>query len=333
VAVTDASQVGEARRAAATLTARLGFGETEAGKVALVVTEAAGNLVKHARDGEILLRPLERDGVAGLEILAIDRGPGIADHRRCLRDGFSTAGTPGTGLGAIARLASFTDVHSIVPSGTALLARLWGGPAPAPRSGLRVGVVCLPVAGEEVCGDAWAEEQSSGRALLLVADGLGHGPLAAEAARDAVRVFRDNAAHAPAEILRAIHLALRSTRGAAVAVAAMDLVGGSVCYAGVGNIASTVFSAGKTRSLVSHNGTVGHAARRFQEFDYPFPADATLVMHSDGLSSRWGLDAYPELLLRDPALLAGVLYRDFRRGRDDVTVLAASRAVGGEADS
>src|SRR5262249_8438817 len=144
------------------------FGETEAGKVALVVTEAAGNLVKHARDGEILLRPLARDGVVGLEILAIDCGPGIADYRRCLRDGFSTAGTPGPGLGAIARLASFTDVHSVVPSGTALLARLGAGPAPAPPRGLRVGVVCLPVAGEEICGDAWAVEHAHGRIVLLV---------------------------------------------------------------------------------------------------------------------------------------------------------------------
>jgi anti-sigma regulatory factor (Ser/Thr protein kinase) len=331
--VTEASQVGEARRAAAALTARLGFGETEAGKVAIVVTEAAGNLVKHARGGEILLRSLERDGVAGLEILALDRGPGMTDVGRCFRDGFSTAGTPGTGLGAIRRLSSFADIHSTLPTGTALLARLWSGPAPGPPAGLRVGAVTVPVAGEEVCGDAWAVEQDAGRTVLLVVDGLGHGPCAADAARDAVRVFRENASLAPAEILRAIHLALRSTRGAAVAVAAVDLTEETVHYAGVGNIAGTILSGGAMRSLVSHNGTVGHEARKFQEFAYPFPADATLVMHSDGLASRWGLEPYPGLALRDPALIAGVLYRDFRRGRDDVTVLAASRPIGGEADS
>ncbi len=68
--------------------------------------------------------------------------------------------------------------------------------------------------------------------------------------------------------------------------------------------------------------------RKFQEFAYPFPKGATLVMHSDGLISRWTLDAYPGLAAHDPALVAGVLYRDFQRGRDDVTVLVARGAEG-----
>jgi anti-sigma regulatory factor (Ser/Thr protein kinase) len=325
--VTEPSQVGEARRAAAALAARLGFGEEEAGKVALVVTEAATNLVKHANAGVILLRPLEQGGTPGVEILALDKGPGMADVNRCLRDGFSSAGTPGTGLGAITRLAAFADIHSVPEKGTALLARLWSRP-PAEAAGLRVGAVCLPVSGEVVCGDAWAVAQDAGRALVLVADGLGHGPSAAAAAQEAVRVFRDNAGGAPAEILQAIHLALRSTRGAAAAVAAVDLAGGTLAYAGVGNISGMILEPQGGRSLVSHNGTLGHAARTFQEFAYPFAEHATLVMHSDGLLSRWALDAYPGLSRRDPALLAGVLYRDFRRGRDDVTVLAVSRADG-----
>jgi anti-sigma regulatory factor (Ser/Thr protein kinase) len=332
VPVTELSQVGEARRVAIALAAWQGFGETEAGQVALVVTEAATNLVKHARDGVILLRCVHERGTAGLEVLALDRGPGMADVGHCLRDGFSTAGTPGTGLGAIARLSGCADIHSVPGQGTALLVRLWAGPPPGPPEGLRVGAVSVPVAGEEVCGDAWAVEQADGRAVLLVADGLGHGPDAAAAAREAVRVFRDSAGLGPADILQAIHPALRSTRGAAVAVAEVRLREGAVRYAGVGNITGTVLSAGGDRSLVSHNGTLGHAARRFQEFAYPFPQGATLVMHSDGLSSRWDLDAYPGLHARDPALIAGVLYRDFRRGRDDATVLAASRA-GGEAPS
>jgi anti-sigma regulatory factor (Ser/Thr protein kinase) len=325
--VTEPSQVGEARRAAAALAARLGFGEQEAGKVALVVTEAATNLVKHAREGVILLRPLERGGATGVELLALDRGPGTADVSRWLSDGFSTAGTSGTGLGAITRLAAFADLHSTPEKGTALLARLWSRP-PAEAAGLRVGAVCVPVAGEEVCGDAWAVAQDAGRALVLVADGLGHGPQAAAAAQEAVRVFRDNAAGAPAEILQAIHLALRSTRGAAAAVAAVDRAGGAVVYAGVGNVSGMILAQEGSRSLVSHNGTLGHEARKFQEFASPFAEHATLVMHTDGLLSRWALDAYPGLARRDPALIAGILFRDFRRGRDDTTVLAVSRAEG-----
>jgi anti-sigma regulatory factor (Ser/Thr protein kinase) len=325
VAVTEASQVGEARRAAAALVGQLGFDATEAGKVALVVTEAANNLAKHATGGELLLGAVEREGVTGIQVLALDRGPGMADLGRCLRDGFSTAGTPGTGLGAITRLSSLFDIHSAAHVGTAVLARLWSGPLPAGPAapGLEVGAVSLPRPGERVCGDAWAVEQGPGRSLFLVTDGLGHGPLAAEAAREAVRVFRECAHLDPAAILDLIHGALRSTRGAAVAVVEVNRANEQVRCAGVGNISGTILAAGASRCLVSHNGTVGHALHKVQEFTYPFPAGALLVLHSDGLATSWRLDRYPGLAARHPSLVAGVLYRDFKRGRDDVTVVVA----------
>jgi anti-sigma regulatory factor (Ser/Thr protein kinase) len=328
--VTEVSQVGEARRAAAALAGRLGFDETEGGKVALVVTEASTNLVKHAARGEMLLRPLERGGLGGLEVLALDRGPGMADPERCLRDGFSTAGTPGTGLGAIARLAGFFEIHSLPQVGTALLARLWARPQPAVQGpgGLEVGAVSLPKAGEEACGDGWAVESYGERTLALVADGLGHGLMAAEAARGAVRVFRKNARLAPAEVVQAVHAALRSTRGAAVAVAELRLNDRELRFVGVGNIAGTVYAGGASRSTVSHNGTAGHELRKVQEFVYPFPPGALLVMHSDGLATHWRLDRYAGLAGQHPGLVAGVLYRDFQRGRDDVTVVAVREGRG-----
>jgi anti-sigma regulatory factor (Ser/Thr protein kinase) len=324
--VTETSHVGEARRRGAALAQRLGFDETGAGKAAIVVTEAATNLVKHGTQGELHLRPLERDGVGGLEVLALDRGPGMADLGRCLRDGFSTAGTSGTGLGAIARLSDFFDIHTAPQVGTALLARLWAWPVPGGEP--EVGAAHVAKPGEPVCGDGWAVEHLPGRVGVLVADGLGHGPIAADAAAQAVRVFRASFTLGPAAALRAMHDALRSTRGAAAAIADLDFAAGTLHYAGVGNISGTVLSGGASRSAVSHNGTLGHEARKFQEFAYDFPRDATLVMHSDGLTSHWNLDRYPGLLTRHPALLAGVLCRDFKRGRDDVTVVAVREGAG-----
>jgi anti-sigma regulatory factor (Ser/Thr protein kinase) len=326
LAVAEASQVGEARRAAAALAGRLGFGEAEAGKVALVVTEAATNLVKHAGGGAVLLSPVEDGPAVGIEVLALDRGPGIPDLGRCLRDGYSTAGTPGTGLGAIVRLSASADFYSRPPAGAALVARLWSRPPPAADAPppFRVGAVSVPKAGEEVCGDCWAVRHEGGCCVLLVADGLGHGALAAEASRAAARILRDGPRMGPAAVLQAAHAALRGTRGAAVAVAEADLAAGEVRFAGVGNVAGCIITpGGECRSMASHNGTVGHEARKFQEFVYPLPAGALLVMNSDGLTSRWNLDASPGLAVRDPALIAGVLYRDFQRGRDDVTVLVA----------
>ncbi|MFE1744080.1 SpoIIE family protein phosphatase [Coleofasciculus sp. H7-2] len=321
--ILESSQVGEARRIAIALAHRLGFNETERGQVGIVVTEIANNLVLHAKDGLLLLQALTKNEIAGIEILALDKGPGISNLSQCLRDGFSTAGTPGNGLGAVNRLSTFFEIHSVPKVGTALLSHLWASSIPAKQSNnnLEIGVVCLPMTGEEVSGDAWAIDQQPGRSLLLVADGLGHGPLAAQASIEAVRIFRDNVYKSPKEIIEAAHAALRSTRGAALAIAEVDFERLVVRFAGVGNIAGCVFSPEGSYSMVSHNGTVGHEVRKIQEFVYQWPIGGLLVMHSDGLGTQWRLDRYAGLITRHPSLIAGVLYRDFNRGRDDVTVL------------
>jgi hypothetical protein len=134
---------------------------------------------------------VEHGPIGGLEVLALDLGPGMADVGRCLADGYSTAGSRGVGLGAMARLSALFDIHSRPGEGTAVLARLWSAPLPErpEAAGLEFGVVSLPLAGEEVCGDAWAVDEGRGRSFVLVVDGLGHGPQAAEAAREAVRAF------------------------------------------------------------------------------------------------------------------------------------------------
>lgn len=321
--IVESSQAGEARRIALALASRLGFNETERGKVGIVVTEAANNLVRHAKDGELVLQPLTRNEIEGIEILALDKGPGISNINECLRDGFSTAGTSGTGLGAMSRLSAFFDIYSVPKLGSACLAQLWANSPPVKpvESDLDRGVVCLPKIGEEISGDAWATAQNSGRTLLLVADGLGHGPQAAQASREAVRIFQANLGKSPKEIVEAAHAALRSTRGAALAIAEVDFEQLTVRFAGVGNISGTILAQEKTNSLVSYNGTVGHEVRKIQEFVYPWPKGGLLVMHSDGLATQWRLDRYPGLVAKHPSLIAGVLYRDFNRGRDDVTVL------------
>jgi anti-sigma regulatory factor (Ser/Thr protein kinase) len=325
--ITEESQVGEARRIAVALAAELGFNETDCGKVAIIATEAAKNTVKHACEGELLLRALKTVGGYSIEIVALDRGPGMANVGQCLRDGFSTAGTPGTGLGAIKRLSTFFDIHSVQKLGTALLARLEPGenrrePA-SNRNYLENGVVHLPKAGEQISGDSWAAENQLDKNLILVADGLGYGVLAAEASQEAVRVFQENAKLGPKAILEKAHPALKNTRGAAAAIAQIDRTQQTVRFAGVGNISGVIFTLSQTRSMVSYNGTIGHMMRKVEEFVYPWSQQSLLIMHSDGLASQWDLNRYPGLATRHPALIAAVLYRDFKRTRDDVTVIVA----------
>lgn len=316
------SDVAAARRIAAGVARAAGFGAVDEGRAALVATELAGNLVRHARGGEFLVQGGE-EGAACVEMLALDRGPGMADITACLRDGFSTAGTPGTGLGAIQRQSETFDVQSLPGVGSIVLARLWRGrlaPAPPLDGRLASGVVNLPKVGEQVCGDSWGLAAGPNAAALLVADGLGHGPLAAAASLEAVRLFRRAPFGPPAEVLQVVHAGLRPTRGAAVAVARLELGAAELVFAGIGNIAGAILAGGEVRRLPSMSGTAGHTAQRIREFRYPIAGNTLLVLCSDGLLTSWSLDRYPGVAGRDPLLIAGLLYRDFNRGRDDVTV-------------
>lgn len=325
-AVHEPSQIGEARRRIVELGASIGLDSDRQGRLALVVNELGSNLVKHASGGVLLIGAVETP--AAIEVLAIDRGAGMASVAECFRDGYSTAGSPGTGLGAVQRLAALVDVYTMQPGGTAIVARV---AAEARRAGggtvLDVGAVSVPKTGEVVCGDGFAVADDGERASVIVVDGLGHGPGAAAAARLAVRAFEAEPGRPPGAQVAAIHDALRGSRGAAVAVARVDGARGVVDYAGLGNIAGTIVSGGVGRHLVSGNGTAGHEAGRINQFTYPWVDDALLVMHSDGLGSRWQIERYPGLPARHPSLVAGVLYRDWSRGRDDVTVVAARRRV------
>jgi anti-sigma regulatory factor (Ser/Thr protein kinase) len=324
LSVTDPSGAGEVRRRVTALAQLLGFGETDAGRAALAATEAATNLAKHAHGGGVVIvRPCGRGDARGVELLAVDRGPGIASMSDALRDGFSTAGSPGTGLGALSRLSDEFELFSHAGQGTVLLSRVWAAdPGPADVE-VSVGAVNVAKPGEPVCGDAWSSAHGARRCVLVCADGLGHGPDAASASLAATRVFDEHWDDGPERLLERMHDALRPTRGAAVSVADVDLDARRVRYAGVGNIAATLWAPGETRSLVSHNGIVGHEMRKVQVFEYPLPPLGLLVMHSDGVSTRWQLEKYAGLALRDPAVIAAVLYRDFCRGRDDATVVVA----------
>ena len=312
-----------ARRFARTLAEALRFSESDIGRVALVVTEAATNIVQHAGCGEILLRRFGLKAPASLEILALDKGPGMANVAEALRDGFSTGGSSGHGLGAIARLSTGFEISSAPGKGTALLARI--GPVKPKRSaqpGLEWGVVCVPKREEAVCGDAWAVTAGHVRNTILVVDGLGHGLHAFDAANAALLAFWKHARERPESILNALHETLRATRGAVAGVTEIDWDKRELRWAGAGNIAGTLVPVeGKASSLISHIGTVGQNVTRFQDFIHAWPDAGLLILHSDGLSSHWALEPYPGLTRKDPSLIAGVLYRDFASRRDDVIVL------------
>lgn len=327
IQVADLSLVGAARRAATDLANDLGFTETKQGNLAIVVTEAATNLVQHAGGGQVIMQGLRIEGADWIEVIAIDKGPGMADVNRCLQDGYSTAGTRGQGLGAIVRLSDLFDVYSIPRIGTALVARICSKPvapgfhtAAGDSSPLLAGAVNVPKPGEHESGDSWAVCHQPDRSLVMMVDGLGHGPLASEAALEARRVFLENVSADLLDILDRAHSALHKTRGAAMAVAEVRIDQRLVRFAGVGNIAGTIWSAGNVRSMVSYNGIIGHEVRKLRDFAYPFPQGSLLMMYSDGLNSHCNFDAFPGLAARHPTLVAAMFYRDCARGRDDASI-------------
>jgi anti-sigma regulatory factor (Ser/Thr protein kinase) len=322
VAVTDASSVGEVRRTALLMAQRLSFDETRSGEFALLATEVSRNVLVHGSGGEVVLSGIKEQDASTARILAMDKGPGIPNMAQAMIDGYSTAGSMGGGMGAMKRIADKLDIFSS-REGTIVLLQVGQS---SRTEQLQVAGLVVPYPGERVCGDAWTCYRTPERTVSIVVDGLGHGWEASEAAQEAVAIFRKRVESRPGEILSYVHEALKKTRGAVAAIAEVRQREGTLLYAGVGNIAAVVLSRGTSRSLVSHNGTLGVATSKIQEFKSEWPSDGVLVVHSDGLQSRWDLSSYAGLLARHAAVIGGALLRDFRRQRDDASVVVVKAA-------
>jgi anti-sigma regulatory factor (Ser/Thr protein kinase) len=310
------------RSAALGMAERLGFSETRAEELAVAVTEAASNLVKHAREGAMMLRAepgsaVPGGAVPGIELVTVDAGPGIADVPAALRDGTSTAGTLGIGLGAIRRAADFCAVFSPPGRGTVLAARFLaqrGSPGPGGWAGL-----IRPLGDEAECGDNYIAHRTGQVITAMLCDGLGHGPLAATASREAIAVLREAPDGEPTALLRGVHARLDRTRGGAVAIVRIEPQ--SVSFAGLGNVAGWILSGPERQGMISVPGIAGHQARAFRQYSYPLPPGATVILHSDGLSSRWNAPDLPGLAGQDPLVIAATLLRAAGVHRDDAGIL------------
>lgn len=316
VRVEDASAAAACRGAAQALAGRLGFPEARTDQLILAASEAASNLHKHASQGSMLLRIAREGGKPGIEMVTIDAGPGFGDAAAALRDGHSTSGTLGIGLGAIRRLADFCDLYSVVGHGTALVARFWPEPhtGAAPYAGL-----VRPITGESECGDVFGATAADGQLTGVLCDGLGHGPLAARAAMEAVTAVLDEPAGEPAALVERAHRRMAHTRGGALAV--VQIAGQVVRFAGLGNVAAVILADGTRRGMISVPGIAGHQARTIRQFEYTAPPGAAIILHSDGISSRWEPAALPGLNARDPLLVGAALLAQAGSRRDDAGVL------------
>ncbi|MFE9399390.1 SpoIIE family protein phosphatase [Streptomyces flavidovirens] len=288
-------------------------------QAAVIASELASNLTKHARDGALYIQPLPLGG--GLEILAADRGPGMPELQRCLTDGYTTTGTMGAGLGAVTRIATDFTIRTDAETGTLASARI-ALPDRAQAARQEVGLVCVPADREQYCGDACAVVDTDEVRTAIVIDGLGHGPHAAEAAQTALRSFHAVVDRPLTHILTAIHRSLRRTRGAAVGI--LRLGAERAEYCGVGNIRAVALSAQQVHHrLTGQPGVVGWNLPAPQSHYFPLGTGTTAMLHSDGIDSRWTHAPSRFLLRLPPSLLVGAVAHGHRSTRDDAAVLAA----------
>ncbi len=313
-----------------------GFSPNIIGKVNIVVSEMTSNLAKHVPSGGTVLVQAIGKPIRGIEIMCLDNGPGMHEPQRMMEDGVSTYGTAGEGLGAIRRQSDEFDLYSHTGVGTVVVSRIFKVAKPSPLalgSLYEVGAVMVPKPSEIECGDGYAVVEKGYDLYLMAIDGLGHGPQAHEAAKQVAEAFRQAPGPDPAGALRNIHEAVRRTRGA---VGFLTHIADSrrLSYCGVGNIAGKLFSTeggslgNSYKNIISYNGIIGHnIPNSLHNQQLEWSRNKLLVLHSDGLKSRWDLSKYPNLHRHHASTIAAVIYRDFSRHTDDALVLVCKAII------
>ncbi|MEJ5362381.1 MAG: SpoIIE family protein phosphatase [Spirochaetota bacterium] len=322
--LTDESMIGHTRRGLKSLCEQYKFDSIKE-KAAVVVIELATNGIKHAKDSMIIVKTIETK--KGIEIVYMDKGPGF-DVEKSMQDGFSAGGSLGIGLGSIKRLSDECYIYSEKQKATFIVCRFYENNTTSVPPALQMlskqrfiySTICVPLIGEEFCGDTVAVHCNDDFALCMIADGLGHGEYAYKASTIAAEVFFDNVTKEPHEILSRIDHALYSTRGASASIAKIIPEKNEVVYAGIGNIAGAIVGE-KRVNMVSHNGTLGMHNSTIHTFTYPWSNNALCIMHSDGISSRWMLTDYPNIFAQDLSIIAAVLFNEYHRPKDDSSLL------------
>jgi len=291
----------------------------------IIVSELISNLNKHATGGELLIKTIEDlHGRNGLELISVDRGPGIKDLQEMLKDGSSTTTTLGQGLGAIKRLSDEFDIYSLRGWGTIVLSRIFVSKISIKPKNQKFTfhTIMLPKKGQMVCGDGYRLYHNNFDYKLIALDGLGHGPEAHKASVAAIKEFLSTGQISPAETIKILHRKINKTRGAVGMVIHLNSISDLAYYAGLGNISARILGMDKAKSLISYNGIIGHSIPNTLHTNQAgFPQHEVMIIYSDGLKSRWELNHLPNILNHDGSIIAAAVYKDFSRNTDDTLVI------------
>lgn len=125
VAIAHESDIVAARREGRAIAMKLGFSSGTLAMIATAISEVARNIIAYAHSGEVQLTVIEDGDRRGLQVIARDRGPGIANVEQAMQDGWSTSHGLGLGLPGARRLMDDFNVESTVGSGTTVTMVKW----------------------------------------------------------------------------------------------------------------------------------------------------------------------------------------------------------------
>ncbi|MCE7060292.1 ATP-binding SpoIIE family protein phosphatase [Dyadobacter sp. CY343] len=320
--LTDRSYLNILKKDIVRIAEPAGLSAKRVAELELVVSEITTNLLKHANGGELVVRVISESANKGIEILSIDNGPGMADPARMMEDGVSTTKTLGHGLGSIKRLSDQFQLYSLKGWGTILLSRIFSQPVQNQPAAVGIYPIILCKPGESLCGDAYAWKANPYFLKVMLADGLGHGPLANLAAQRACEAFRKSVHNNPSDILNDIHKHVKDTRGLVATVATFDLVNKAWNICGVGNISTRLCNALSAKTHMPFNGILGvNISGRLQSQKIENETGSYLVLCSDGISTRWETSKHASVFKYDLSILAAVIYKDYARHSDDMSVV------------
>lgn len=322
--IEDRSLVAFIKREIHNLALQCGFSAHRAAETDIIIAELASNLIKFAGGGELLYRAVERNEKFKIELYVLDKGIGIDNIARIMHDGYSSSNTLGQGLGAIKRLSNTFQMYSMRGWGTVQYVEICDSMTDCPPRVqlLPHAVIAANCPGEKVCGDGYHIKYLPGGVQIFVGDGLGHGPNAFEAVQSAITVFKNSMEKDPVALIRELHDRVRKTRGLVATIASVDYASGNWTICGVGNINTRIHLGIENKTYTPYNGIIGHnIPRTLNSTVVPYSTHQVLVMHSDGLRTRWNLNDLTSIIKQEPGLIAAALYKDNLRGNDDATIL------------
>lgn len=341
--VRNNSDVGQVARKAQQLAKEIGFSDVAQEEIKITANELASNLIVHnAVEGNIFLYPLYRYDESGIAVVSSDQGPGIASISSAMADHRSTAGSMGCGLGAVKRLMDEFDIVSTPAEGnkhradyvnynggTLIVSRKWCNSVvhkPRQKNTFQWGAVSRPLPGYKENGDAYYIKETDTDIFAVVIDGLGHGHEAEEASQMALSVIKEKETMPFEQLFPYLHETLMGTRGVALTAISLDKIKRSFTHSAVGNVESRLFP-NQTNSPLTRSGVLGHGKLPpLRIRSYPWPDNGMLIIHTDGITSRWGHLTETDALKHHPLLVSHFLLHNYERPRDDATVLVISEA-------